>query len=321
MDAEQRAYQNVTEVHDLPQIYHYWSNKFLRPMVEEFGFSHPDHLFVNGIVESAKNCTDMPPQIFSIGSGNCDTEVRIAKQLIQHGLGEFSIECLDVNPQMLQRGRANAMKENVEGHFIFTEGDFNTWSARRQYAAIIANHSLHHVVNLEGLFEEVKRGLGGSGYFIINDMIGRNGHQRWPEALVEVQRFWNELPREYRYNHQLRRHHETFQDWDCSIEGFEGIRAQDILPLLVDRFDFKFFLAFANVIDIFIDRSFGPNFSVDREWDRAFIDRVHEFDEQAILSRRLTPTHMLAVMTPGPCQQRVYARRLSPRDCIRQVDL
>ena len=48
---------------------------------------------------------------------------------------------------------------------------------------------------------------------------------------------------------------EQYENWDCSEEGFEGIRAQDILKLLNKNFYFKKFLAYGNLIDIFIDRN------------------------------------------------------------------
>ncbi len=66
--------------------------------------------------------------------------------------------------------------------------------------------------------------------FVTNDMIGRNGHQRWPEALEIVNQYWHELPEAYRYNKLLSRYEPEYMNWDCSTEGFEGIRAQDILP-------------------------------------------------------------------------------------------
>ena len=88
------------------------------------------------------------------------------------------------------------MAENL----VFVEADFNTWIASKQYAAVIANQSLHHVLELEHLFDQVKGSLRPDGYFVASDMIGRNGHQRWPEALAEVQRFWRDLPKEYRWN-------------------------------------------------------------------------------------------------------------------------
>ena len=115
-----------------------------------------------------------------------------------------------------------------------------------------------------------------------------------------VREYWRELPSAYRWNVQLRRHEELLKDWDCSMSGFEGIRAQDILPLLLARFDFEFFIGYGNLVDPFIDRSFGPHFDAAAEWDRAFIDRVHARDEAEILAGRITPTHMMAVMRRRP---------------------
>ena len=116
---------------------------------------------------------------------------------------------------------------------------------------------------------------------------------------------------------QLRRTEQRFLDWDCSTSGFEGVRAQDILPLCVERFGFDLFIGFANVIDPFIDRGFGPNFDADAPWDRAFIDRVHARDEAEIRAGRVKPTHMFAVMTRGPGAG-VHHDGLSPADAIRR---
>ena len=102
------------------------------------------------------------------------------------------------------------------------------------------------------------------------------------------------------------------------MAGFEGIRAQDILPLLLERFDFPLFIGSCNVIDIFIDRSFGPNFNADQAWDRAFVDRLHAFDEQALQAGVLTPTHMMAVMTPQACAEHIYSRGLTPQKSMRK---
>jgi hypothetical protein len=184
---------------------------------------------------------------------------------------------------------------------------------------VLANQSLHHVMNLEGLFAAVEAALTAQGRFVTSDMIGRNGHMRWPEAEAIVQAFWQELPPAYRRNVQLCRDEEHFLDWDCSVEGFEGIRAQDILPLLLARFDFELFVGYGNVIDPFIDRSFGPNFDAGADWDRDFIDRVHARDEAEMSAGRVTPTHMLAVLRrrpwAGTCAHRPG---LSPERSVRR---
>ena len=70
-------------------------------------------------------------------------------------------------------------------------GDSST--ADGSYDAVIANQSLHHVSNLEGLFAAIKDALSPQGRFITSDMIGRNGHMRWPEALDIIHDFWRQL--------------------------------------------------------------------------------------------------------------------------------
>jgi hypothetical protein len=142
----------------------------------------------------------------------------------------------------------------------------------------------------------------------------------WPEAASILREYWSELPDSYRYNVQLLRLERTFENWDCSNEGFEGIRAQDILPLLLDRFDFELFVGFANIIDSFIGRSFGPNFDADSPSDRAFIDRVHARDQEEILAGRLKPTHMTAVMHNKPFADRRCWQHLTPEFCVRRPD-
>jgi phosphotriesterase-related protein len=132
-----------------------------------------------------------------------------------------------------------------------------------------------------------------------------------------VREFWTELPAAYRYNLQLHRRERTFKDWDCSVEGFEGIRAQDILPLLMARFGFEAFLPFANLIDPFIDRGIGHNFDPANPEDTAFIDRVHARDEAEIRAGRIKPTHLMAVLTTDRSVRGQCRDGLTPEHCVR----
>lgn len=317
MARELENFREVANVHDLPEIYHYWSNKYLIPLFEECGFSTVEQFFAMHLLACTKTVNLPHHHFISIGSGNGDLEVAVSGLLREAGLENFTMECLEINPAMTVRGRHLALQKGLTDHMLFTVGDFNTWHPEKIYSGIMANHSLHHVTNLEGLFGAMKGALHFGGKVVVSDMIGRNGHQRWPEALEIVQKFWEELPETYRYNRQLNRYEEQFMNWDCAQESFEGIRAQDILPLLVDRFDFETFIGFTNVTNIFVDRGFGHNFDPEGDWDRAFIDRVHATDEANILSGHLKPTQMLAVMTPGIAQSHHYARGLSPRMSVR----
>jgi len=244
-------------------------------------------------------------------------EINLALALRQSGVRDFSIDCLDLNPDMLERGRRDAAARGVEDCIRPLCADFNAWEPREAYDAVIANQALHHVLNLEGLLDAIRSSLVPQGLLVVSDMIGRNGHRRWPEALPFVEAFWDELPNHYRYNNQLDRAETVYPDWDCSLEGFEGIRAQDILPLLLRNFGFEFFFAFSNITDPFIDRGFGPNFDPARAWDRDFIDRVHACDDREIRAGRVKPTHMLAVLTSAAPGSLICEPEMTPHFCMR----
>jgi len=317
---EEHFFGNKEEVHDLPPIFHYWSDRYVRPKLEAIGFQNPKELFRSSLALQCERRAGETLRFVSIGSGNCDAEIELAVKLREASHSRFVIDCLEINETMLERGRAAAAQQGVADHVNALRADFNEWRPACQYDGVLANHALHHVVNLEGLFSGIKESLRPGGCFVIADMIGRNGHQRWPEALSIIQEFWQRLPPSYRFNHQLKRYEETFEDWDCSQRGFEGIRAQDILPLLVENFHFERFVAFGNLIDPFVDRSFGPNFDIHSEWDRRFIDQVHFRNDKEIARGAIKPTQMFGVLSTDGTGPTLYQEPFSPVFCVRSPD-
>jgi hypothetical protein len=132
-----------------------------------------------------------------------------------------------------------------------------------------------------------------------------------------VREFWRKLPPSYRFNPGSHRYEEMYEDWDCYGDDFEGIRAQDILPLLIGHFHFELFIAFANIVDPFVGRAFGSNFDPAASWDRSFVDQLNERDEREIASGRIKPTHMLAVLGKDPGVPTLFHEPLSPQFCLR----
>jgi 2-polyprenyl-3-methyl-5-hydroxy-6-metoxy-1,4-benzoquinol methylase len=319
MQREKSIYDDNINVHELPAIFNYWSSTHLgEKKFHQFGITDPDQCFRLYIEKFLQQHPQTTVRVLSIGCGNCDLEAQMARLLVDKGITAFTVECLDINQNMLARGRDHAQRLGVSDYLVTTCADFNQWQPVQQYDVIIANQCLHHVLELESLFALIKGCLNPEGYFVTSDMIGRNGHQRWPEALALVQEFWQELPAAYRYNRMLRRTEKQYINHDCSTHSFEGIRAQDILPLLIEHFHFELFIPFANIIMVFIDRPFGHNFNADAAWDRDFIDRVHARDEAGILSGELTPTQMLAVLRIVPVETQLLDPRLTPTACVRR---
>jgi len=306
----------------LPPIYHYWIAKHIRPrMCSVFGVSNV-LLFYAGCAAEAFRQPGASRRIISLGAGECVHEISLIKKLLEMGETDFVIEGLELSPLRSERAQANARKEGVQQFLEINESDLNRWVPSRRYSTVIAKDTLHHVVELEHLFDSIHEALEDEGIFVTTDMIGRNGHMRWPEALEIIQEIWKFIPDHYKTNHQLKRVEHEYVNWDCSKTGFEGIRAQDILPLLLERFSFKTFLGFANLPDIFIERGFGHNLSIDNPRDIGFIDFLEQLNTLLIDLGYLKPTMMYASMTrrrPNAPPPRYY-RHWTPEFCARIED-
>jgi len=315
---ELNFYKDCHEVHALPDIFHYWSNKYLLPKQQPHGFNSPDDFFVKKTLEQI-NQADLNQcfNILSVGCGNGESEIQLAQQITSQGHSNFKIICLDINPSMLERCNQAAKKMKLENHIVTLCADFNLWTTDLSFDVIIANQCLHHVLALEHLFDTIHQALTENGVFLVSDMIGRNGHMRWPEALDLLNDVWQQLPDRIKHNRLLNRFEKNYINHDCSTSGFEGIRAQDVLPLLVERFHFNLFIPFANIIMVLIDRPFGHNFDINKPQDLARIDETHLLDEQAILDGLIKPTQMIAVLSKGSGMSVLTHEKLTPEFCIR----
>ena len=314
---ELARYKNKINVHDLPSIAHYWSNRYLAIHIKTLGYKSIQDIYFQHCKQAI--ITKPPARFCSIGAGNCDLEVNLVKRLVKAGFNDFTFECIDVNQNMLDRGIKKSQELGLEKHLQFQATDLNSWQDRRKYDVILAIQCLHHFVELETIFQNVSDNLEDNGYFITHDMIGRNGHQRWPETLKIVRDFWQQLPEKYKFNHRNQQIEETFINRDFSQHNFEGIRAQDVLPLLTQTFNFELFVFWGGAIDPFISRAFGHNYDPNISRDRAIIDKIQKVNEDLLIEQAIKPTQTIATMRKEKPAKNQFLYGLSPSACIRQV--
>jgi hypothetical protein len=227
-----------------------------------------------------------------------------------------------LSPILIDRAMQRIQQAGLQQHVSMTRCDLNSWSVpppERPYVSVLGNHILHHVVKLESLFQNVATAIGDEGIFLTADMIGRNGHMRWPEALMLLNELWGTLPEPLKYNHVSHRIDRAFINWDCSLNGFEGIRAQDILPLLVARFRFEKFLAFGNLPDAFCDRFYAPNFDPAVPAHTQFIDSIEQLNTLLLELGVIKPTMMFAVISNRGTRDIRIWKNLSPEFCVRHT--
>lgn len=305
------------DINELPKIFHYWSHKYVRAILEEvFGLGSFSEIYAE-LFERCFSRTGIRRAI-SLGPGDGWLEVEIASTLRLRGQRDFQIECVEVSDHLIERGIRRAIDAGVYEHVVFRQADLNDWQADRRVGAYLASQSLHHFVNLESIFDNVAGTLDPNGVFASNDTIGRNGHMRWPETRAIVDYFWQALSERLCYNHLLGRfEHPNYLDWDCSGDGFEGIRAQDILPALVSRFGFTHFAAWGGVIDPFVDRAFGHNYSVEDPAHLAFIDEIETTNLMLLEAGFIKPTQMCAFLVLDKSAHCRSYKGLSPSRSVR----
>ena len=290
-----KQFSSPEELKKLPPIYHYWMKKYVRPKflaVSQCG-SVLD-FYVEQIYSSMKD--QESGLIVSLAAGDGAIEEEVATKLVGKGLKNFIIRCLELSSVRIERAVARVRATPVARHLDFVVADLNSWIPDCAIDGVIAHHSLHHIVALEPLFSGVVRALRPSGVFVSADMIGRNGHMRWPEAEQIISRLWKILPDRYKTQHQFGKFHADFINWDCSNKGFEGIRAQDVLRLLIEHFDFSLFLAYGNLPDMFVERGYGHNLDPGNPFDTDFIEFIEYLNELLIDGGIIKPTMMIASM-------------------------
>lgn len=316
-----RQYEHTENMHaQLPDIFRYWQEKYFKPrFVEVCGVNNHLEFYWKPIAKRIQQigCKN----VISFGCGDAQVEVGVASGLKKEGIQDFRFHCVELSPVQIQRARESVTKAGLTENFVFIEGDFNTWEPDGQiFAGAMCHHALHHVLALEHLIMSVRSALHPQGCFVSIDVVGRNGHMRWPEALEIIEKIWRFLPKEKRYHHILKAQDAEYVNRDCSTEGFEGIRAQDILPTLHQHFEFETFFAFGNLIDVFTSRGFGACYDSNNELDTAFIDFIQFLNDLLIDLGHIKPTRMCAVMTLESQKQVRTYKHWTPKFCIRTRD-
>lgn len=304
-------------IHDLPPIFHFWSGNFIGPGMEAvFGAPTVNDVYRTAL-EQASQSFSRPSRVLSVGCGDGTVELELARSLLEAGIRNFVIDGFDLSPTLIDRFREQVATEGL-GEFLRPQvRDLNDTQIDAGYAMIMANHSLHHIVELEKVFDSIFQNLADDGIFATCDMIGRNGHMRWPETSAVLQAIWPLLSEKQRFHHQLLRFdEERFHDHDSSGEGFEGVRAQDILLLILQRFHAHRFLAIGGFVDMLVDRGYGHGFDPDNAHDRAFISAMAQINDMMLDAGMIKPTVMLAHFSKSDLGSTFFRNRTAA-SCVR----
>ena len=317
--AEKHATHPACCARGLPPIHQYWLHTHVRPAFERLGFSDADDFFARECKRAIAQRDGAPLRILSLGAGAGDAELDLADRLEHEADGGFHVTLVDLNASLLRRARYRATERGLAHRFGHAVLDCNDWPASfgaRQFDVIVANQSLHHFLALESVLDRVHAMLADDGVFLVADTIGRNGHRPWPEVEREVALVFATLPERLRFDRMHGRTLDAYVPVDETGLGFEGVRSQDVLRLLVERFGFETFAPYGALVLPFVDRRFGPNFDVEREGDRRIVDEVAAREAALLRDGTIKPIRMIASLRKGAASLRTVGT-LTPQSALR----
>jgi SAM-dependent methyltransferase len=241
---------------------------------------------VTGYLERQYTKTFRPLRILSLGSGYCGHELAMAQRL----KCAYEITCTDINENLFTEARRRATASGLAIRFKVEDLNFIR-IAPGGYDMIFAHAVLHHVINLEFLFDQISQGLSNGGIFHLVDVIGQNRRLLWEENERFANLILDALPRELTEGVRIQASYDQ--------EGMEGVRQEEIVSILRERFDALYehthgaFMRY-----VCTDERFGRHLNPDHILGKRHLDLLIDIDRSTVRNGILRPLEIWGVYRP-----------------------
>lgn len=230
-------------------------------------------------------------RVVSLGCGTGDWEFAGARQTG----GEVAFDLVDINEHLMSAATRLSQAEGLPISTIVADVNRIDLPARA-YDFVLCRSSLHHFLELERLFEQIRRTLVPGGEFVvIGEWVGRNGLQLYPETERVAQKIFDTLPERLRLSSYTGRIDHVVPNEDHSVNSFEAVRSEDIMPLLLKSFTPREYVTFDAYISLLLDFRYGRNYNLDSPEDKEWVERIAAGDLDHIRAGTLKPTAMFGI--------------------------
>lgn len=209
-------------------------------------------------------------------------------------------DAYDISEGSIEAAREEAEKAGFGDRVDYAAADLNEIKLEENaYDAVFASMAVHHLENLEGVYEEVKKALKPGGLFIFNEFVGPSQFQ-WTEAQLRLaNELLGSIPKQYRVADNgkvlgvIRR---PSIDAMNELDPSESIRSEEIMPILeryfevVERRDYG-----GTLLHLVTAAGTIRNYSSEDEEDVALLRRMIEFEKRHIESGELDSDFILVV--------------------------
>jgi len=254
----------------------------VEPFPDESPYGYASRLLAKCIPQSPPNFSERLKirseiggviKVLSLCSGAARVEASYAAQVganVEWSLLDINVDLLGLaSKQFSPSVKVDLIEANVN----------NLVYSGEKWDIILCVSALHHIVELEKLLKFCHDSLNADGEFwSIGEYVGRNGNRLWPDARAEANKIFRQLPEQYRVNRHTNQVDFEIPDNDYSVGCFEGIRSEDIEPV-IDRW--------FHPIDVYrrncflwrlINLTYSDNYNLDNPEDRKWIARMVNFE-------------------------------------------
>ena len=209
------------------------------------------------------------------------------------------IHGLDVADGAIQGAIQEAEAEGLQG-LTYELADLNTVTLpAEKYDVVYAHAALHHVLQLEHLFEQIKKTLKPDGFFIVYEYVGPSQMQFPQHHLQLADVFLKTIPERYR---RMRRREGIKQEAPRfsletmnSSDPSEGIRASEIVPLVASRFEIRHLRYLGGTLLLLIFNEIAGNFREEDAEIMPLVDALIALDNFLVDNAVLPSYHVYMV--------------------------
>jgi SAM-dependent methyltransferase len=182
-----------------------------------------------GIVEKSLRKHVRPGgRVLSVGCGPGEKEMEIAAKN-----PDYFFEALDIEPDVIGRNRVLARERGIP-NLSFAIGDMNRLELPpSSYGAVLGLGAIHHVEDLEGFYDSVRRALVPEGVLLALEYVGPTRFQWSDRQIEEANRVLARLPGRLKPGRSVAKRHEV--RYMLLEDPSEAVRSAEILPLLPER--------------------------------------------------------------------------------------
>jgi 2-polyprenyl-3-methyl-5-hydroxy-6-metoxy-1,4-benzoquinol methylase len=227
---------------------------------------------------------------------------RLERALIGEGVCR-SLHGIDISEKAITAAREIAKEQNLPLTYEVADLNFVELPEKR-FDLVTAQTSLHHVLFLERVAEQVWRSLKDSGYLWIHDFIGETQWQYDRKRLSIANQLLAILPEKFRQNRITNKATTEIKRPEPGSLGspFESIRSNEIVPIFQRWFTTEWKLEFSAFLHLVVPPGTRAAY-LESDDTKALFEILLFLDHLCIQEKIVQPTGGQYLMRPRPVDE------------------